>query len=174
MIKSFILKLISIDDLNDLRSISIETFKQTFAAQNTRENIRLYLKNKISIKQLKKEICDPNSKFYFIYQKNKIIGYLKLNYNDSQREKMYLHDGFEIERIYLIAAFQGKGLGKKLLTKVLNMGKEMGYKKVWLGVWENNFKAIRFYKKYGFKKFGQHSFLLGNDLQTDYLLEMDI
>ena len=66
MIKSFILRLISIDDLNDLRSISIETFKQTFAAQNTRENIRLYLKNKISIKQLKKEICDPNSKFYFI------------------------------------------------------------------------------------------------------------
>ena len=174
MIKSFILKLISIDDLNDLRSISIETFKQTFAAQNTRENIRLYLKNKISIKQLKKEICDPNSKFYFIYQKNKIIGYLKLNYNDSQREKMYLHNGFEIERIYLIAAFQGKGLGKKLITKILNMGKEMGYNKVWLGVWEKNFKAIRFYKKYGFKKFGQHKFLLGNDLQTDYLLEMDL
>ena len=74
---------------------------------------------------------------------------------------MYLHNGFEIERIYLIAAFQGKGLGKKLLTKVLNMGKEMGYKKVWLGVWENNFKAIRFYKKYGFKKFGQHNFFVG-------------
>ena len=174
MIKSFILKLISIDDLNDLRSISIETFKQTFAAQNTRENIRLYLKNKISTKQLRKEICDPNSKFYFVYQKNKIIGYLKINFNDSQREKMYLHNGFEIERIYLIAEFQGKGLGKKLLTKILNMGKEMGYKKVWLGVWENNFRAIRFYKKYGFKKFGQHNFLLGNDLQTDYLLEMDV
>ena len=54
------------------------------------------------------------------------------------------------------------------------MGKEMGYKKVWLGVWEKNFRAIRFYKKYGFKKFGQHKFLLGNDLQTDYLLEMDL
>ena len=174
MIKSFILKLISIDDLNELRSISIETFKQTFAAQNTKENIRLYLKNKISIKQLKKEIYNPNSKFYFIYQKNKIIGFLKLNYNDSQREKMYLNNGFEIERIYLIAAFQGKGLGKKLITKILNMGKEMGYRKAWLGVWENNFRAIKFYKKYGFKKFGQHNFLLGNDLQTDYLLEMDV
>ena len=69
MIKSFILRLISIDDLNDLRSISIETFKQTFAAQNTRENIRLYLKNKISTKQLRKEICDPNSKFYFVSER---------------------------------------------------------------------------------------------------------
>ena len=174
MIKYFFLKLISIDDLNDLRSISIETFKQTFAAQNTRENIRLHLKNKISIKQLKNEICNPNSKFYFIYQKNKIIGYLKLNFNDSQREKMYLNNGFEIERIYLITKFQGKGLGKKLFTKILNMGKEKGYKKVWLGVWENNFRAIKFYEKYGFKKFGQNNFLLGNDLQTDYLLEMDI
>ena len=174
MIKYFFLKLISIDDLNDLRSISIETFKQTFAAQNTRENIRLHLKNKISIKQLKNEICNPNSKFYFIYQKNKIIGYFKLNFNDSQREKIYLHNGFEIERIYLISKFQGKGLGKKILTKILNMGEEMGYKKVWLGVWENNFRAIRFYKKYGFKKFGSHNFLLGNDLQTDYLLVMDI
>ena len=60
------------------------------------------------------------------------------------------------------------------LTKILNMGKEMGYRKAWLGVWENNFRAIKFYRKYGFKKFGQHSFLLGKDLQTDYLLVMNV
>ena len=174
MIKSFYLKLISIDDLYDLRSISIETFKQTFSAQNTKENIRLYLKNKMSVKQLKKEISNINSKFYIVYQKNKVIGYFKLNFNGSQRVKMYLNNGFEIERIYLISEFQGKGLGKKLLTKILNMGKEMGYRKAWLGVWENNFRAIKFYRKYGFKKFGQHSFLLGKDLQTDYLLVMNV
>ena len=174
MIKSFYLKLISTEDLNDLRSISLKTSKQTFSAQNTKENIRLYLKNKVSVKQLKKEITNINSKFYIVYQKNKIIGYFKLNFNGSQRVKMYLNNGFEIERIYLISEFQGKGFGKKLLTKILNMGKEMGYRKVWLGVWENNFRAIKFYKKYGFKKFGMYNFLLGKDLQTDYLLVMDV
>ena len=163
MIKSFYLKLITIDDLYDLRSISIETFKQTFSAQNTKENIRLYLKNKMSVKQLKKEISNINSKFYIVYQKNKVIGYFKLNFNGSQRVKMYL-----------ISEFQGKGLGEKLLTKIFKMGKEMGYRKAWLGVWENNFRAIKFYRKYGFKKFGQHSFLLGKDLQTDYLLVMNV
>ena len=50
----------------------------------------------------------------------------------------------------------------------------MGYRKAWLGVWENNFRAIKFYEKYGFKKIGQHNFLLGNDLQTDYLLVMNV
>ena len=172
--RSFFLKLISINDLKNLRSLSTVTFKQTFAAQNTKENILLYLKKNLSSKKLKKEISNPNSKFYFVYEKNKIIGYLKLNFNESQREKMYLHNGFEIERIYLTEEFQGKGLGEKILNKILNMGKEMGYNKLWLGVWENNFRAIKFYKKYGFKKFGQYNFKLGNDLQTDYLLEIDI
>ena len=54
------------------------------------------------------------------------------------------------------------------------MGKEMGYRKAWLGVWENNCRALKFYEKYGFKKIGQHNFLLGNDLQTDYLLVMNV
>ena len=85
--ESVFLKLISINDLKNLRSVSIETFKQTFAAQNTNENILLYLKNNLSCKQLKKEISDPNSKFYFVKGKNKIIGYLKLNFHKSQREK---------------------------------------------------------------------------------------
>ena len=57
------------DDLKDLRSISIKTFKQTFAAQNSSENVSLYLRNKMSIKQLKQEVCDTNSKFYFIKKK---------------------------------------------------------------------------------------------------------
>ena len=162
------------DDLKDLRSISIKTFKQTFAAQNSSENVSLYLRNKMSIKQLKQEVCDTNSKFYFIKKKNKIIGYTKLNFKGSQREKMYIDNGFEIERIYLITEYQGVGVGKKILTKIFKIGKERGYEKLWLGVWEKNFKAINFYKKNGFKKFGKYNFLLGNDIQTDYLMEIDI
>ena len=63
---------------------------------------------------------------------------------------------------------------KKILTKIFKIGKERGYRKLWLGVWEKNFKAINFYKKNGFKKFGKYNFLLGNDIQTDYLMEIDI
>ncbi len=165
---------ISNNDLKNLRSISIKTFKQTFAASNSSENMSLYLRNKMSFEKLKQETCDPNTKFYFIKKENKTIGYIKLNFKESQREKMYIDNGFEIERIYLINEYQGVGLGKKVLTKIFKIGKESGYKKLWLGVWERNFKAIKFYKKHGFKKFGKYSFLLGNDLQTDYLMEIDI
>ena len=162
------------NDLKNLRSISIKTFKQTFAASNSSKNVSLYLRNKMSIKQLKQEVCDTNSKFYFIKKKNKIIGYTKLNFKDSQREKMYINNGFEIESIYLITEYQGVGVGKKILTKIFKIGKERNYEKLWLGVWEKNFKAINFYRKNGFKKFGKYNFLLGNDIQTDYLMEIDI
>ena len=96
-----------------MRSISIKTFKQTFAASNSSENMSLYLRNKMSFEKLKQETCDPNTKFYFIKKENKTIGYIKLNFKESQREKMYIDNGFEIERIYLINEYQGVGIGKK-------------------------------------------------------------
>ena len=71
---------ISNNDLKNLRSISIKTFKQTFAASNSSENMSLYLRNKMSFEKLKQETCDPNTKFYFIKKENKTIGYIKLNF----------------------------------------------------------------------------------------------
>ena len=86
---------------------------------------------------------------------------------------MLENKGFEIERFYLLKSFQGKGFGKKLFQKTIDIGKSKGYKKLWLGVWENNKSAIKFYKKLNLKIFDKHTFILGNDIQTDFLMKLN-
>jgi ribosomal protein S18 acetylase RimI-like enzyme len=80
----------------------------------------------------------------------------------------------EIERIYADKDYVGKNVGKLLMKTCINMAKERGHTFIWLGVWENNPRAIAFYEKYGFEKFGSHPFLLGSDLQTDLLMKKKI
>ncbi len=164
---------VGIKDLERLHTLAVTTFTETFASQNTTGDLTLYLKNKLSKKQLMKEILNPNSVFYLSYYQEINIEYLKLNFKSAQSENTHKKDRFEIERIYLLKAYQGKGLGSLLLEEALKKGREKGYKKVWLGVWEHNHKALAFYKKLGFRLFSKHKFLLGTDLQTDLLLELD-
>ena len=160
-------------DLERLHTLAVTTFKESFAAQNTKSDLTLYINTQLSKKQLKKDILNPNSEFYLAYNQDINIGYLKLNFKYAQTENAHKKDRFEIERIYLFKAFQRKGLGILLLREALKIGSEKGYKKVWLGVWEHNSIALAFYKKMGFKPFSKHTFLLGTDPQTDLLLELD-
>ena len=82
--------------------------------------------------------------------------------------------GIEIERIYVRKEYLGKKVGGLLMKKCLELAQQKGYTLVWLGVWEHNAKAIAFYEKWGFEKFGSHAFLLGNDLQTDWLMKKNL
>lgn len=77
----------------------------------------------------------------------------------------------EIARIYAVRHFIGKGTGSALMQKCIDIAKEMNREVVWLGVWEHNKLAIDFYSKWGFEKFGEHVFVLGNDPQTDWMMK---
>jgi ribosomal protein S18 acetylase RimI-like enzyme len=103
----------------------------------------------------------------------KIIGYLKINFGLAQTD-FKEDDSIEIERIYVLSEFHGKEVGKKLLDKALEISKEKKAKTLWLGVWEKNYKAIRFYLKNGFVEFGNHPFILGDDIQTDILMKLQL
>ena len=162
------------DKLDILRDVSVKTFIETFASQNKEENIKQYLDAKMSLANLKKELNNMNSYFYFIIVNNKIIGYTKLNFESAQTEKFFIGNAFEVERIYLLSKHARKGYGRKAFENIFQIGKKKGYEKVWLGVWEYNKNAIEFYKHMGFKIFSKHSFLLGDDNQTDLLLKIDI
>ena len=168
-----LLKIIPVDSesLNDLHKISVTTFEETFAHQNTKENMEYYLKTNLNKKQIKKEFLNKFSKFYLAYNQQFIVGYLKLNFKNAQKEKVFKNKAYEIERFYILKSHQRKGFGKELFEKAVDVGKSRGYKKLWLGVWENNKTAINFYKKLKLSKFDKHTFLLGNDLQTDFLME---
>ena len=164
---------INIDDLEALRNLSIQTFKETFEEVNTEEDMQKYLDENLSIEKLKTELENPNSEFYFAENNDEILGYLKLNFKDAQTEKLE-ENHFEIERIYVLKAFLGQKIGQILFDKAIEIGREKNLEYVWLGVWEENHRAIRFYGKNGFEIFGKHDFVLGEDIQTDLLMKMKI
>ena len=164
---------INIDDLEALRNFSIQTFKETFEEVNTEEDMQKYLDENLSIEKLKTELENPNSEFYFGENNDEILGYLKLNFKDAQTEKLE-ENHFEIERIYVLKAFLGQKIGRILFDKAIEIGREKNLEYVWLGVWEENHRAIKFYEKNGFKIFGKHDFVLGKDVQTDLLMKLKL
>lgn len=111
--------------------------------------------------------------FYFAKCDKKVIGYLKLNFGKSQTE---LKDdkAVEIERIYVLNNFHGKNVGQLLYNKAIEISKQKKAKYIWLGVWEENPRAINFYKKNGFVAFDKHLFKLGNDEQTDIMMKLKL
>jgi diamine N-acetyltransferase len=135
--------------------------------------MKAYLERAFNSKQLEKELSNTSSEFYFVYFDNEIAGYLKININDAQSEEMD-DESLEIERIYIKNEFQKQGIGKYLLNKAMEIAMENNKKKLWLGVWEKNEKAISFYKKLGFVQTGAHSFYMGDEEQIDFIMTKTI
>lgn len=163
----------TLEELGPLQDISVETFYETFQSQNTPENMKAYLDRAFSLEQLGKELTHPSSEFHLIYSHDEIAGYLKINTDEAQSEKMG-GDSLEIERIYIRSPFHKLGLGKQLLHKALDLAVERQKKKVWLGVWEKNENALAFYGKMGFVQTGTHQFVMGDEEQTDYLMTLTL
>ena len=164
---------LDITDLENLQKISITTFRETFEEVNSEEDMQKYLDENLSLERLKNELENQNSEFYFAENNGEILGYLKLNFKDAQTEKVE-ENHFEIERIYVLKAFLGQKIGQILFDKAIEIGREKNLEYVWLGVWEENHRAIKFYEKNGFKVFGKHKFVLGKDVQTDLLMKLKI
>ncbi|MEN9638669.1 MAG: hypothetical protein RLZZ262_537 [Bacteroidota bacterium] len=167
------IKKITIDDIDQLQKIGMQTFYETFATGNTEENMTKYLNEGFSIEKLTTELNDKNAEFYFAILNESVIGYLKLNHGQSQTE---LQDdkGIEIERIYVLKEFHGKNVGQLLYDKAIEVARQKNSDFVWLGVWEENTRAINFYKKNGFVAFSQHIFKLGNDEQIDIMMKLKL
>lgn len=167
------IKKITPGDIDLLQKISRQTFFETFSAGNTEANMQQYLDEAFSVERLTQELEDSNSDFYFSIQDNKLIGYLKLNFGSSQTE---LKDdkALEIERIYVLKEFQGKAVGQLLYDKAIQIARQINADYVWLGVWEENLRAISFYKKNGFVAFDKHIFKLGDDEQTDIMMKLKL
>ncbi|MFD1032531.1 GNAT family N-acetyltransferase [Metaplanococcus flavidus] len=157
------------EQLPELQAISRETFTETFKEQNSPEHLHAYLKKAYNQEQLALELANPDSQFYFVYNDEEVAGYLKINIGEAQSEEMG-DDSLEVERIYVKEKFHKQGLGKLLLAKAFEIAAELGKKKIWLGVWENNENAIAFYKKKGFVQTGAHPFYMGDDKQIDLIM----
>lgn len=164
---------VTINDIDQLQRIGKLTFSETFSTENSEENMRHYLENGFSKEKLNTEINDKNSKFYFAEITNKPIGYLKINFGKSQTELNH-SNSLEIERIYVLKEFHGQKVGQILYDKVIEIAKNKNVDYIWLGVWEHNPRAIRFYQKNGFIEFDKHIFKLGDDEQTDIMMKLEM
>ncbi len=167
------IKRVTLNDIDQLQKISRQTFYETFSAGNTEENMKKYLEEGFSLEKLTVELNDKNSEFYFAELDNHVIGYLKLNFGQSQTE---LKDdkALEIERIYVLKELHGKHVGQLLYEKAMQIARQIDADYIWLGVWEENPRAIHFYKKNGFVEFDKHIFKLGNDEQTDIMMKLQL
>lgn len=164
---------VTIQDINVLQDLSIETFSETFGQQNPPEDLELYLEKAFNPQQLIKEIMDSNTNFYFIFQEALLAGYIKLK-NASLPEHSFLGEALEVERIYVRKAYQHLGLGKHLLDFASEEAQRTHKEYLWLSVWEHNPTAYGFYKSQGYVECGSRHFHLGTLAQTDLIMKKEI
>jgi ribosomal protein S18 acetylase RimI-like enzyme len=163
----------TLSDLKELQTLSRKTFFETFSSGNTEENMREYLDVEFAEQKMKNELSNIDSVFYLAKEKDKLIGYLKINFANAQTE-LKEEKGMEVERIYVLKEFHGKNVGQLLFDKALEIAKAKNMDYLWLGVWEKNPRAIRFYEKNGFVQFGKHVFKVGADEQTDVMMRREL
>jgi len=161
----------NLNDLSQLHKIGIQTFTETFAEHNTADDLSKYIKDSFSNDKIKLELSNEQSIFYLAIDNEMVIGYLKINTGDAQTE---IQDSqtLEIERIYVLKEFHGKKVGQLLYEKAIQIATGLKVNYIWLGVWEQNLRALQFYKKNGFLAFDKHMFKLGNDEQIDIMMKL--
>jgi len=168
---NFSIKECGLEDIEKIKYISERTFYETFSNENTEEDMENYLKENFSYDKLEREIKNEGSKLYIVEDDGEVIAYMKLNFDKAQTEPGH-ENTLEVQRIYVLDKYKGKNIGKSLMKKTIRIGKENNISYIWLGVWEHNIGAIRFYEKLGFEKFDNHIFVLGEDEQTDNLMKL--
>jgi ribosomal protein S18 acetylase RimI-like enzyme len=171
--EKIIIREVTHKDIYQLQKIGKETFFETFSDGNTEENMKKYLEEGFSLEKLTAELNNQDSQFYFAELDKNIIGYLKLNVGSSQTE-LKDNKALEIERIYILKEHQGKKVGQLLYEKAFQIAMLAKAEYIWLGVWEENPRAINFYKKNGFIEFDKHIFKLGDDEQTDQMMKLEL
>jgi len=154
-------------------SLGAETYLETFRGMTSEEVMEEYLASAFDRSRIARELRDPGSTFFFLEVNGTPAGYLKVNENGAQTD-LRGPLGLEIERIYLRTGFQGQGLGRVLLEKALEIAGLKGKRYAWLGVWEKNTAAIRFYERMGFEKAGTHVFFMGQERQTDWIMKRTV
>ncbi len=177
MSEEIIFKQCSEEDVPSLSEIGAKTFEETFASENSKEDMEEYLQKDFNTEKIFSEVQNPESVFMLAQKKENgrflPLGYMKVNFGSAQTEKGY-DNSMEIQRIYVAKSFKGLGIGSRFMDFALKLAKERCVEYVWLGVWEHNYKAINFYQNKGFVRFGEHVFVLGEDRQTDFLMKKSL
>jgi ribosomal protein S18 acetylase RimI-like enzyme len=152
----------------DLSELSSQTFYDTFTGTCTEEDMTLFLQEYFNPERTQRELSNPEGYYYFAMIDNKPVGYICFMENYDSFPLMKQWKALELNRLYVLKEYHGKGIAQQLMDFMLNYATEKAYEVVWLGVWEHNIRAQKFYRKYGFEDSGHsHAFPIGNTPQTD-------
>jgi ribosomal protein S18 acetylase RimI-like enzyme len=153
------------EDAAALAELGARTFRDAFAAQNRAEDMDAYVAQTYGEAQQRRELEDPENVTLLVERDGVLIGFAQLR-RDA--------DSVEIARFYVDRGHHGAGIAQELMQRCVDAARDLGAYVLWLGVWEHNPRAIRFYEKCGFVDIGSHPFLIGSDLQTDRLMSLVI
>jgi GNAT superfamily N-acetyltransferase len=166
-------------DLNDvalLQTIGRKTFDDTFGNTCTLADMRGVLERYFNTSQCESELQDPQDNFFFQEEAGVVKGYMRINtiYGCSL-EDLKPYKCIELVRLYVLKEYHGAGVAKELMNFAIAFAKENGYERMYLSVWEYNFRARGFYEKHGFVNSGvQNDFPLGSTPQTDLWFVKDL
>lgn len=160
------------EDAEKLAPLAIKIFNDTFAGHplNKPEDMEAYIGEAFNIEQTRRELTDDETIVFLVETNGELIGFAKLHEHLTE-ECVSDDDPIEIQRFYISHEFHGQGIAQKLMDACLDEARKRNYQTIWLGVWEHNIRAQRFYEKLGFKQVGTHVFQLGNDPQIDWVME---
>jgi diamine N-acetyltransferase len=160
----------TVADAELIAMLSRQTFYDSFAADNTQADMDKFMNETFTREKLMKEVGAAGNTFLLAYDGDEAVGYVRLR---ETTNPLLLEGGkaLEIARIYAAQTSIGKGVGKAMMERCIDIARQKNYGEIWLGVWEKNARAIAFYTKWGFEKFSEHVFMLGNDAQTDWLMK---
>lgn len=164
---------VTLADADLLTELGAQTFSETFAADNTPEDMAAYLASSFGPGQQAAELADPESSFLMAEIDQVAVGYAKLHPGIAP-ECVTGDHSIELVRLYVLQAFIGYGIGAALMQACISEAQQRGYRTLWLGVWENNHRAQAFYRKWNFREVGTHIFQVGSDPQTDFVMERSL
>jgi GNAT superfamily N-acetyltransferase len=158
-----------IGDAKALSEIAEATFRATFGAVNTAEDMELHCRSSFGEPIQAAEISDPEMLTLVSEDEGRLIGYAQLRWRDAP-DCVSAKRPAEIQRLYVVEGWHGKGVAQGLMQACIDEVEQRGSDALWLGVWERNPRAIAFYKKLGFVEVGNHTFALGGDPQRDIVM----
>jgi diamine N-acetyltransferase len=154
-----------------LAELGARTFAETFAADNRPEDMSAYLALSFGLNHQAAELADAHSLFLIAEIDGTAAGYARMHGGANPPKAVTNDKPIELVRLYVSQDWIGRGIGASLMRRCLTEATQMGYRTLWLGVWEHNQRARVFYRKWNFHEVGEHVFRLGNDPQTDILMQ---
>lgn len=158
------------EDAAALSELAARIFFDTFVPYNTPEDMDAFLASSYTEARQRSEIADPSITTLLATCDGALAGYAQVQEGDAPA-CVTGPAPIQLKRLYVDKSLHGKGVAQRLMDEVENVARQRGARTLWLGVWEQNDRALAFYGKYGFRPVGEEDFHVGVDRQTDLVLE---